>query len=318
MKTVKERTGPRGRSAFTLIELLVVVAIIALLISILLPSLARARELARRTVCAANLKGIGTGMYTYAGENREEWPIERHTAAAGDELTAVPYSRAIGIHANMDFTVAMPPGGDPISTTRNMWKLVSTGASSAKQFICPSTEDTQADVDNPMFCFDFTPSRLCENAQAYDRVSYGYQVPYGRNAKPSTDRDPAMALMADQGPYGTYIETDRTWPTGPNAPPYVPNLSIDAAPDEWRPYNSPNHGGLQMGEGQVILFADSHAEFSLRPHSLIGQDNIYTQWSAAVPTLEQRMWGIPPAGGGGPTGNANQAPRGPTDSLIYP
>lgn len=44
------------RRAFTLIEILVVVAIVALLVAILLPSLANARELARRTVCATQLK----------------------------------------------------------------------------------------------------------------------------------------------------------------------------------------------------------------------------------------------------------------------
>jgi len=59
------------RRGFTLIELLVVIAIIALLLSILIPSLSRAREAAKRTVCASNLRGLMQAVYLYANDNRD-------------------------------------------------------------------------------------------------------------------------------------------------------------------------------------------------------------------------------------------------------
>jgi prepilin-type N-terminal cleavage/methylation domain-containing protein len=64
-----------GRTpGFTLIELLVVVAIIALLISILLPSLRNAREQAKQAVCMANMRSIGQAFYAYSQEFRGLWP----------------------------------------------------------------------------------------------------------------------------------------------------------------------------------------------------------------------------------------------------
>ncbi len=59
---------------FTLIELLVVVAVIAVLISILLPSLNKARRQAKRTVCASNLHQLGLGMTQYTSENEDWFP----------------------------------------------------------------------------------------------------------------------------------------------------------------------------------------------------------------------------------------------------
>ncbi|MCK4341466.1 MAG: prepilin-type N-terminal cleavage/methylation domain-containing protein [Phycisphaerae bacterium] len=72
--TMARNRYPR-QTAFTLIELMVVVSIIALLLSILLPSMRRAREQAKLVVCQSNLRQIVVGFFGYANDHDDSAPV---------------------------------------------------------------------------------------------------------------------------------------------------------------------------------------------------------------------------------------------------
>ena len=63
------------KKAFTLIELLVVISIIALLLSILMPALNKAKTIARKVVCSSQIKQISLGVIAYSTANDDLLPV---------------------------------------------------------------------------------------------------------------------------------------------------------------------------------------------------------------------------------------------------
>ncbi len=234
----------RTSKGFTLVELLVVIGIIALLISILLPSLNRARETANRVKCASNLRQVGMGLLLYSNENRQAYPRVIQNTGSSFNIAYTVGAAAAGADstglANADpFGAAVVGAPTANDITGALFLLIRTQDIGTEVFTCPSSSAEKAQLKAA--ATNYTNWNSKTNLSYSVAQPYYGTVPAGLGYKWNANTGPEFAIMADLNPGVIVVGTNS-----------------NSAATLQKAVNSKNHDT----EGQNVLFGDGHVEFA--------------------------------------------------------
>ena len=264
------------KTAFTLVELLVVIGIIAVLISILLPTLSVAREAANKVKCAANLRQVGAAFIAYAGAHNGQFPRTLYDRGNNtNNLLTINTSNAGYLDPN-PFAVGSATGNNNVGAA--LFLLVKQGLLTKDVLLCPSglsgsfqVPEPDRDPANP--ANNLPPDAVRSNfAQlggiGSSNLSYSIQNPYPRyeaarngfqwSASLSSDY-PIAADVSPNDADAVHVRAgeDKTGTA------IVGGFNSASAEVYQRMLNSANHRALMNGkQGQNVLYADGHVDFT--------------------------------------------------------
>jgi hypothetical protein len=233
---------------------------------ILMPALARVRQVAFRMVCGTNLSGIGKAMLIYANDYDDELPRAggRNSTWSGriPQWLADNRFTAYGLSAD--------GSGGQATISSSFYLLVKYAEVTPKSFVCKSDSGTTefkpsnygAGGRELIDLWDFGP-------EAVNHCSYSYHMPYGLYAL-TTSSEPGMAVAADRNPF---IDSPAAEAQGKI------DLIAGFNPDGGREAINLGNANAHQEDGQNVLFMDSHVNFEKRPTCAINDDNIYTFWT---------------------------------------
>jgi prepilin-type processing-associated H-X9-DG protein len=270
------RRPASARRGVSLTDLCIVLVVLVLLFGAMVPALLfRASESSNSVKCARNLRQIGLAMIMYANAERNgSFP---RTYFDRDSSSLLSDTTGYNVKDSFNHETGPSPVGDN-NVTASFFLLLKTMDITSEVFICPSTPGRPGFTNGQSGQSDTAVQNASNWASIPLNMTYSVNVMFPSQAAISTgwkwnntlNSNFAIAADINSGAQG------------------LATISPGATREQFRAVNSPNHNG----DGENVLFADGHVEFTstpfcgaVRPGAMV-KDNVYTS-GASVQAVGQ-------------------------------